>query len=88
MFAENQERMSLYYRQGSSDKVYHAQLDQVDGGFVVNFQFGRRGSTLQSGTKTPVPVPYDRAKKVYDKLVAEKKGKGYTADFLRTKINS
>jgi bifunctional non-homologous end joining protein LigD len=76
--AENQEKISLYYRQGSSDKEYHAQLDQVDGGFVVNFQFGRRGSTLQAGTKTPVPVPYDRAKKIYDKLVAEKKSRGYT----------
>lgn len=78
MFAEDQDRISLYYRAGSSDKVYHVQLAQAAAGFVVNFQFGRSGSTLQSGTKTPGSVPYEKAKKVYDKLVAEKKGKGYT----------
>jgi bifunctional non-homologous end joining protein LigD len=70
--------ISLYYREGSSDKVYHVQLEQVADGFVVNFQFGRRGSTLQAGTKTPVSVGRVQAEKIYSKLVAEKKGKGYT----------
>lgn len=74
----SQESASLYFREGSSDKVYHAQLEPAGGGFVVNFQYGRRGSTLQSGTKTATPLPLDKAQKVYDKLVAEKKGKGYT----------
>ena len=73
------ETISLYYRSGSSDKVYHVQLVAAeDGLFKVVFQFGRRGSTLQSGSKTNVPVPYDRARNIYDRLVAEKKGKGYT----------
>jgi bifunctional non-homologous end joining protein LigD len=73
------ETISLYYRSGSSDKVYHVQLVPAEGGlFKVEFQYGRRGSTLQSGTKTSLPVSYDRARSIYDKLVAEKKGKGYT----------
>lgn len=76
MIAENKEKTSLYYREGRSDKVYHVQLDQTDSGFVVNFQFGRRNNTLQSGTKTPAPVPSEKAKSIYDRLVAEKKGKG------------
>jgi len=70
--------ITLYCREGRSDKVYQVQLEPQAGGFVVNFQFGRRGSTLQSGTKTPSAVPYDKAAKIYARLVAEKKGKGYT----------
>jgi len=69
---------SLYYREGSSDKVYHVQLCETSGGFVVNFQYGRRGSSLQSGTKTTSPVGRLEAEKIYKKLIAEKKSKGYT----------
>ena len=74
----DQEQISLRYTDGSSDKVYHTQLAPQDGGFVVNVQYGRRGGTLQTGTKTLTPVSYDQAKKVYDTLVAAKKRKGYT----------
>jgi bifunctional non-homologous end joining protein LigD len=69
---------SLYYRQGSSDKEYHARLEAQGEGFVVNFAYGRRGSTLSTGTKTGSPVDYDAALAVFDKLVQEKKSKGYT----------
>ena len=55
---ELRQSITLYYREGNSDKVYQVQFDRIDGGYVVNFQFGRRGSTLQSGTKTPEPVSY------------------------------
>jgi len=72
------ENITLYYRAGSSDKVYQAAVAEKDGGFVVNFAYGRRGSTLQAGTKKPAPVPYEAAKRVYDKLVREKTAKGYT----------
>ena len=72
------EQITLYFREGTSDKVYHASIDERNGGFVVQFAFGRRGSTLQTGTKTPAPVPYEKAKAVYDKLVIEKMNKGYT----------
>jgi bifunctional non-homologous end joining protein LigD len=70
--------ITLYCREGRSDKVYQVQIEPASGGFVVNFQFGRRGSTLQYGTKTPNPVAYDKATNIYLRLVAEKKGKGYT----------
>jgi bifunctional non-homologous end joining protein LigD len=78
--SQTKESISLYYREGRSDKVYLVQLEPCDGGFVVNLQFGRRHSTLQSGTKTPAPVPYEKAKNIYDRLVAEMKGKGYVED--------
>ena len=72
------EHITLYYRQGSSDKVYQASLEPRDDGYVVTFGYGRRGSTLTIGTKTLTPVPYDEAKRLYGKLVAEKTAKGYT----------
>lgn len=72
------ESVTLYYRHGSSDKVYQAEIADADGGYVVSFAFGRRGTTLQTGKKTPAPVPFDQAKKVFDRLVAAKKAKGYS----------
>jgi len=75
------ESISLEFREGGSDKVYHATLEKeaTSGLFKVKFAYGRRGSSLTTGTKTPSPVQYYQAKKIYDKLVNEKMGKGYTA---------
>ncbi len=72
------EQITLYYRQGSSDKIYQASIEPRDGGFVVNFAYGRRGAMLQTGTKTQAAVNYDEAKRIYGKLIAEKTAKGYT----------
>ncbi|MCG3148188.1 MAG: DNA ligase [Verrucomicrobiae bacterium] len=72
------ESTTLYYREGSSDKVYQATIEEAKGGFVVNFAFGRRGNTLSTGTKTAMPVPLTKAKSVFDKLVQSKLAKGYT----------
>ena len=72
------DRVTLYYRQGGSDKVYQAAVEPSGKGFVVNFAYGRRGSTLQSGTKTPAPLEYAAARKLFDKLVREKTAKGFT----------
>ena len=69
---------TLYYREGSSDKVYQCQIEPAGERFVVNFCYGRRGSTLNTGTKTNVPVDYDSAQRIYDKLIKEKRAKGYT----------
>lgn len=70
--------ITLYFRQGGSDKLYQASVQPKGAGFVVNFAFGRRGSTLQTGTKTAKPVDYEAALKIYDKLVRVKMAKGYT----------
>lgn len=71
---------SLFYRDGASDKAYQAWMEAKDTGFTVNFAFGRRGSALQTGTKTSSPVTYEAARKIYEKIVGEKKSKGYTPD--------
>ena len=68
----------LFYRDGSSDKEYHASINQAEGGYTVTFAFGRRGTALSAGTKTTSPVPLEKAQQIYDKLIAEKKAKGYT----------
>ena len=75
---EAAERVALYYREGSSDKVYQAAIEPAGNEFVVNFAYGRRGATLTTGTKTSSPVDYPAAKRIYTKLVSEKKAKGYT----------
>jgi bifunctional non-homologous end joining protein LigD len=78
MNAVTPERITLYYREGASDKVYQAAIEPAGDRFVVNYAYGRRGSTLTTGTKTSAPVEYDTAQKVFAKLVSEKKSKGYT----------
>jgi bifunctional non-homologous end joining protein LigD len=75
---EQSQSISLYYQDGGSDKVYNATIEKVDDGFLVNFAFGRRGATLQTGTKTTQPVSYEAAKKFFNQLINAKKAKGYT----------
>ena len=72
------ENTTLYFKQGSSDKVYQAAIEPKDGGYIVTFAYGRRGATLTTGTKTQSPVNYDEAKIICDKLIREKTAKGYT----------
>lgn len=72
------QRATLYFREGTSDKIYQVTLEPAGERFVVNFAYGRRGSTLSTGTKTNVPVDLERARTIFDKLVREKTAKGYT----------
>ena len=67
----------MYFREGNSDKEYRAAIELKADGFIVSFAYGRRGGTLNTGTKTPVPVPEAEAIKVFDKLIASKIAKGY-----------
>lgn len=70
--------VTLYFREGLSDKVYSAAIEPSGVGFAVSFAYGRRGGTLSTGTKTSGPVPFDDAVKIYEKLIREKQAKGYT----------
>src|SRR6202041_4101994 len=75
-YAKETETIELYFQQGSSDKVYRLQLESVEEQWSVNAQWGRRGSALQSDTKGS-SVAYEEAKRVYDRIIREKTGKGY-----------
>lgn len=71
------ESANLYYKEGSSDKVYNATLESVGSSYVVNFAYGRRGSALKTGSKTNSPTSLEDAKEIFTNLVKEKTGKGY-----------
>ncbi len=72
------QQTSLYFQQGSSDKVYEVDLCEVGANqYVVNFRFGRRGTTLNEGSKTTAPVARVEADKLFNALVTEKTKKGY-----------
>lgn len=71
--------VSLYFREGTSDKQYNVLLLETNGGYLVHGQNGRRGGTMTLQVKTPVPVSLRVAEKIYEDLVREKKvKKGYT----------
>ncbi|RYD17210.1 MAG: NUDIX domain-containing protein, partial [Verrucomicrobiaceae bacterium] len=76
----NIQSASLHYREGASDKVYHAAIEPKADGFVVSYAYGRRGTTLTTGTKTDLPVPLETATTLFNKLVASKLAKGYQRD--------
>lgn len=70
--------ITLYYTDERSDKVYQASIDPDGDGYLVNFAYGRRNSTLTTGTKTSSPVTLSAAEKIFTKLINEKQAKGYT----------
>ena len=71
------ECVELRYQEGTSDKVYRASIETEGIGYVVNFAYGRRGSALNTGTKTPQALSLQAAESVYRKLVQSKTAKGY-----------
>jgi len=71
------ETATLYFKEGASDKIYTANIEEASTGCLVTFTYGRRGSALTTGTKTATPIPYEQAKQIFDKLIREKTGKGY-----------
>ena len=71
---------SLYFTSGSSDKVYIAALVKSADGWLVKYEYGKRNSTLKSATKTPTPLKFEKANKVYQSLIKNKMAKGYTKD--------
>jgi len=74
----NEQHVTLYYKEGKSDKVYSVHLLPKGSGYVVEITYGRRGSSLTSSNKTPCPVALDKATKVFNDTVHSKKLKGYT----------
>ena len=61
------DNLTLYFREGNSDKIYQCAIEPAgDGLFAVTFAYGRRGSTLSTGSKTTSPVSYDDAKRIFD----------------------
>ena len=72
------ETITLYFKDERSDKVYQAWLDRNNQLYDVKFAYGRRGGTLQTGTKNSTPLSLAQATALMTSLVREKQGKGYT----------
>ena len=77
------QQADLFFQSGTSDKVYHLQLNESSdpAGKLLNthsvtFQYGRRGSALNEGTKI-TGATFEVATKVFNKILNEKLGKGY-----------
>ena len=70
-------RTKLHFRKGNSNKVYEVDLCETGEKYVVNFRYGRHGTALREGTKTNEPVSLEKAEKIFERLVNEKKRKGY-----------
>ena len=55
-------QVSLFFKEGNSDKVYEIDLCTTGNElYVVNFRYGRRGTALKEGTKTPEAVSLQKA---------------------------
>lgn len=70
------ESVSLYFQEGSSDKVYNTQIETDGADFSVFFSYGRRGGNMTEGYKVE-GVSEAMARKEFEKLVASKVKKGY-----------
>lgn len=63
------ERVSLYYREGSSDKIYIIELTEVSPGeYNVAGYNGRRGAQLAAQPKTFTPVTLAEARRIFKGL--------------------
>jgi bifunctional non-homologous end joining protein LigD len=70
------ESITLYFKEGSSDKFYVASITQEGSSYSVPVTWGRRGTSGQYGYKAQ-NVPLPDAQKAYAKVVKEKTAKGY-----------
>jgi bifunctional non-homologous end joining protein LigD len=72
----------LFYREGSSDKVYALWLERAagGGGWNVKYGYGRRGRSLKIAFKNPAPLSWENANAVYEEMLAAKLKQGYTTD--------
>lgn len=68
--------IALFFREGSSDKVYNVQIIEDGGKYSTLASWGRRGGNLTHATKAE-RTTLDGAEREYDKIVKEKRGKGY-----------
>lgn len=69
---------SLYFKDGSSDKIYSANIVPNGDLYDVVFSYGRRGSTQTTGKKNIDPVSAVEASHIYNRLIREKQAKGYS----------
>ncbi len=82
-------KIILHYQDDRSDKIYEVELFEVKENqhYMVNFNYGRRGSQLRHGIKTDGYAPFAKAEKVFNQVVQEKIKRGYR-DVTGISLNS
>lgn len=72
-------KISLFCTKDGSDKEYHAEIKEVEGGYIVQTRFGKRGAAKEPKT-TPSVMRFADAMDAFDSLIKEKTRtqKGYT----------
>lgn len=75
----NPQSISLYYKEGTSDKEYHLEiLGDEASGFRVQYRYGRRGAKLQVRFKNPNPIEFSAACKLFEQMRDAQLKDGYT----------
>ncbi|NES05280.1 MAG: WGR domain-containing protein [Okeania sp. SIO2F4] len=82
-------KIILHYQDDRSDKIYEVDIFEVKENqhYMVNFNYGRRGSQLRHGIRTDGYVPFAKAEKVFNQVVEEKIKRGYQ-DVTGISLNS
>lgn len=71
-------RVTLHDQGGNSPKIYEVDLCQIsEDKYIVNFRSGRPGKNLKEGSETVKAVSLAEAERIFEKLIAGKKKKGY-----------
>lgn len=75
------QKARLRFTEGNTDKIYEIDLCKIFGigkeTYVVNYRYGKYGSKLREGSRTPSPVTLEKAQKIYDSIVVSKLNDGY-----------
>ncbi len=81
---------NLHFFDHKSDKVYYVELCKTPKSNLwnINFAYGKRDHGLIHGIKNKEPLPFSKAKFVYDMLVQSKVKKGYYHTSIQIKHNN
>lgn len=73
-----EQRVEMYFNEGTSDKVYNASLVEVsEGKWNVRITYGRRGNANNESYKLKEHAGYYEASAAYQKVIDAKTKKGY-----------
>lgn len=77
-------KINLVKIEENSERVYQIELQEIFGNekdrYLVNFCYGRKGTTLRESTKTQQPVNLQNAESIFSNIIQLKLKEGYAVD--------
>lgn len=76
-----EKKVKLGFTHGNSDKVYIMEIIELDDGYMLKTQYGRRNNV--NHTKyypTTGPTIYDHVRYIFNRILCDKRGKGYVIE--------